>query len=82
MQDLYHHKLVNLVGSLKGLGDLMGFINGEARIGDNKKPTKVIIVPMTQMQDLLDYRLSEVVEEKNDNNDGGKVSPTPPTKPR
>ena len=62
IEDLRKNKLGDLVGSHKGLADLLGFEYKNVRIGDGRKQAKVVIVYKAQMNDMLEFRLGEVVE--------------------
>jgi len=77
MNDLQKYKLGDLINSHKGLAKLLNFEYKPMRLGDNKdKVTKVICVNEIQMNDLLEYKITEIGDEKEEQE---KVKPpTPP----
>ncbi len=65
IEDLRKNKLGDLVGSHKGLADLLGFEYKNVRIGDGGKQAKVVIVHTAQMADMLEFKLGEVIDNES-----------------
>ena len=63
MNDLQKYKLGDLINSHKGLAKLLSFEYKSMRLGDNKdKVMKVICVNEVQMNDLLEYKIIDMME--------------------
>jgi hypothetical protein len=74
MNDLQKYKLGDLINSHKGLAKLLNFEYKSMRLGDSKdKVAKVICVSESQMNDLLEYNITEMSDKEE--NEGQENPP-------